>query len=212
MGLRCLCLSWAHMRMATSGESCDLALPLLALGLHPLLRFGPGGGCPRAEARARATCPLCIHSGPSSGQPAPAEQGACGRGSPCAPAASPAPCLPALPCPACAAARRAGSRGCVGGELLHCGSWAAANGLVLLSPAAILTWPWARRRGWGPGAEGMSSTQGPKAAERLGAGSSSSHPSAPGTRDVLQGHLIRLNSLELSQLLDHLMRVFTGGN
>lgn len=167
-------------------------------------------GCPWAEAWARATCPLCIHSGPSLDQPAPAEQGACGRGSPCAPAASPA--LRLHPCPARTAAHRSGSLGCVGGELLHCGSWAAAKGLVLVSPAAILTWPWARPRGWGPGAEGMSSMQGPKAVEHLGAGSSSGHPSAPGTRDVLQGHLIRLNSLELSQLSDHLMRVFTGGN
>lgn len=51
-----------------------------------------------------------------------------------------------LPCPACIAAPPAGSLGCVGGELLHCGSWEIAKGLVLVPAAEILTWLWAR---WG---------------------------------------------------------------
>lgn len=96
------------MRMMTLGESCDMVLSLLALGLHPLLRAGPSCGVPQpfaslpstklGELWATATRSLRIHSSPSLDRLVLAKWGACGRGSPCAPAASPTLLLPILPC------------------------------------------------------------------------------------------------------------------
>lgn len=135
----------AQVRMVTLVEGCDPALLLLALGLHPLVRSGPGCGYPGAEARARATHPRCIHSGSSWDQPIPAQQAPVAGGSPRASCgiSHPPPALPAL------LRCGAGSRGCVGGELLHCGSREVAKGLVLVPTAEIPTWPWPQRGDFG---------------------------------------------------------------
>lgn len=66
--------------------------------------------------------------------------------------------------PACTAARWAGSLGCVGGELLHCGSWDLARGRVLVPAAEIPTWPGVQQGELG--SQGRWQEQGLKAAEQ----------------------------------------------
>lgn len=81
--------------------------------------------------------------------------------------------LPPSSCPSCparTAARLAGSLGCGGGELLHCGSWDVAKGLVLVPAAEILGWLGRTAGSLGSRAESGSSVQGPKAVAQPDAG------------------------------------------
>lgn len=145
------------MRMVIWGGSCDPALPLLALGLHLLLWSGPSSGCPGAEIWVRATRPIHIYScltQSSLSQP---------KGVPMA-GVTPCSCSISHSPPACTAARWAGSLGCVGGELLHCGSWDLARGRVLVPAAEIPTWPGVQQGELG--SQGRWQEQGLKAAEQ----------------------------------------------
>jgi len=132
--------------MAASGESHDPARALLALGLHPLLRSGPGCGAPWGRSTGKGNSSLWHLQQPQLGPACPSRAGCLGRVSPRAPAASPPLLL------------RVGRQpGCVGGELRHCGSWEAARGLVRVPAAEILTRP--RARGGSAGARSRGQEQ-----------------------------------------------------